>query len=100
MTQSFAHCTHLRALGYYYPWRFKNWYSDDWAAQLYAERTHWMTDVEVDHSLTKGPRYTISYEHAQVVKPAVASARRQLCEYLRADYACLGYEPPRCCKFK
>ena len=23
-----------------------------------------------------------------------------LCEYLRADYACLGYEPPRCCKFK
>ena len=83
MTQSFAHCTHFRALGFYYPWRFKNWYSDDYAAQLYAERTHWLTDVEVDHSLTKGPRYLISYEHARVVRPLVASSRARLCAYLR-----------------
>ena len=26
------------------------------AAQLYAERTYWQTDIEVDHSLTTGPR--------------------------------------------
>lgn len=33
-------------------------YSDDWAAQLYGpQHTRWLTDVEVDHSLTKGPRY-------------------------------------------
>ena len=97
MTQSFAHCTHYRALGTYYPWRFKNWYSDDWAAQLYAERTHWLTDMEVDHSLTKGPRYTISYEHARVVRPLVRSARGQLCAYLRkawpADEAAQLFAP-------
>ena len=45
-------------------WRFRNWYSDDWAAQLYAERTYWLSDVEVDHGETKGPRYDVSYEHA------------------------------------
>ena len=84
MTQSFLHCSHhLNALGFYYPWKFKNWYSDDWAAQLYGKsHTYWLTDVEVDHSLTRGPRYTISYEHAKVVKPEVMAGRRRLCEYL------------------
>jgi hypothetical protein len=53
------------------------------AAQLYAERTFWQTDVEVDHSLTRGPRYDISYEHAAVVRPLVDSARVQLCKWLR-----------------
>jgi hypothetical protein len=33
MTQSFVHCSHLQALGFYYPWRFKNWYSDDWCVR-------------------------------------------------------------------
>ena len=39
--------------------------------------------VEVDHSQTKGPRYTISYEHARVVRPLVEASRVQLCAYLR-----------------
>ena len=83
MTQSFVSCVHLDILGFYYPWRFKNWYSDDWAAQLYGvERTYWFTDVEVDHSLTKGPRYTISYEHGAAVAPLVATSRRRLCDWL------------------
>ena len=47
MTQSFASCAHVQALGFYYPWRFRNWFSDNWAAQLYAERTFWLTDIEV-----------------------------------------------------
>ena len=47
MTQSFASCAHVRVFGFYYPWRFKNWFSDNWAAQLYAERTYWLTDIEV-----------------------------------------------------
>ena len=82
MTQSFASCTHFDIFGYYYPWRFKNWYSDDWAAQLYMERTVWHTDIEVDHSLTTGPRYSISYEHATIVQPLLRSARRRLCAWL------------------
>jgi hypothetical protein len=84
MTQSFAACTHLEVFGFYYPWRFRNWFSDDWAAQVYGpERTFWMQDVEVDHSLTKGPRYVISYEHGKVVQPLVTSARKRLCSWLR-----------------
>ena len=71
MTQSFASCAHVRIFGFYYPWRFKNWFSDNWAAQLYAERTYWLTDIEVDHSVTSGPRYTISYEHGAIVPPLV-----------------------------
>ena len=84
MTQSFASCTHLEVFGFYYPWRFRNWFSDDWAAQVYGpERTFWMQDVEVDHSLTKGPRYVISYEHGKVVQPLLTSARKRLCSWLR-----------------
>lgn len=30
MTQSFASCKHYEIFGFYYPWHFKNWYSDDW----------------------------------------------------------------------
>ena len=52
-------------------WRFRNWYSDNWAAQLYAERTYWLSDVEVDHGETQGPRYDVSYEHATLVTPLV-----------------------------
>ncbi len=84
MTQSFAACTHLDIFGFYYPWRFRNWFSDDWASQIYGpERTFWLQDIEVDHSLTKGPRYTISYEHGKVVQPLVVSARKQLCSWLQ-----------------
>ena len=82
MTQSFASCSHFDIFGFYYPWRFKNWYSDDWAAQLYAEHTYWHTDIEVDHSLTSGPRYRINYEHGAVVKPLLKSARRTICSWL------------------
>ena len=35
MTQSFVHCTHLAVFGYYYPPHFRNWFSDDWATQVY-----------------------------------------------------------------
>ena len=84
MTQSFVSCMHLEAFGVYYPWRFKNWYSDDWAATVYAEKTYWQTDVEVDHGATKGPRYSISYEHQQEVQPLVVKGRQSLCTYLQA----------------
>ena len=63
-------------------WRFRNWYSDNWAAQLYAERTYWLSDVEVDHGETKGPRYDVSYEHATLVTPLVREGRRRLCAWL------------------
>ena len=83
MTQSFSSCTHLRIFGTYYPWRFKNWFSDNWAAQVYAERTFWLTDIEVDHSVTSGPRYVINYEHGVIVPPLVRAGRKRLCEWLR-----------------
>ena len=82
MTQSFSSCTHFDIFGFYYPWRFKNWYSDDWAAQLYAEFTFWQTDAEVDHSYTSGPRYVISYEHGKIVQPLLDAGRRRICVWL------------------
>ena len=54
MTQSFAHCTHLRIFGWYYPPAFANWYSDDWATQVYGTKnTFWRRDVEVAHKLVR-----------------------------------------------
>jgi hypothetical protein len=82
MTQSFASCTHYEIFGYYYPWRFRNWYSDDWAAQLYGESTHWLTDVEVDHGATMGPRYLVAYDHGTLVAPLVRSGRARICGWL------------------
>ena len=50
MTQSFVHCTHLAVFGYYYPPHFRNWFSDDWATQVYGRaNTFWRKDVEVCH---------------------------------------------------
>jgi len=50
MTQSFVHCTHLAVFGYYYPPHFRNWFSDDWATQVYGRaNTFWRKDVEVHH---------------------------------------------------
>ena len=38
--------------------------------------------TQVDHSVTSGPRYTISYEHGAIVPPLVRAGRRRLCAYL------------------
>ena len=56
MTQSFAHCTHLRIFGWYYRPAFANWYSDDWATQVYGTKnTFWRRDVEVAHTAPDRP---------------------------------------------
>lgn len=83
MTQSFVHCTHFEVFGTYFPRVFRNWYSDDWASSVYgAERTHWLTDVEVDHSATKGPRYNISYEDGALLEEEVAVGRERIQRWL------------------
>ena len=54
MTQSFVHCTHLAVFGHYFPPQFHNWFSDDWATQVYGRRnSFWRKDVEVYHELTR-----------------------------------------------
>ena len=42
--------------------------------------------TQVDHSVTSGPRYTISYEHGAIVPPLVRAGRRRLCAYLASRY--------------
>ncbi len=86
MTQSFVHCRHLEIFGWYYPRRFTNWYSDDWATRVYGGRhTFWRKDIEVHHKLAHlGPRYEIAYADEQHLDAEVAAGRRTLAQYLRA----------------
>ncbi len=48
-TQAFCHRTHYEIFGYFYPFVFKNWYSDDWASHVYKPfESSWMeTNVTV-----------------------------------------------------
>ena len=85
MTQSFAHCTHHRIFGFYYPPEFSNWYSDDWATQVYGQRnTFWRKDVEVSHIVDRvhGPRYQISYEDKQHLETQISLCREAIARYV------------------
>ena len=84
MTQSFAHCTHHAIFGFYYPRQFRNWYSDDWATQVYGKRnTFWRKDVEVFHQLaSQGPRYQIAYEDKAQLRPQVLAGREAIARYV------------------
>ncbi|KAL1500163.1 hypothetical protein AB1Y20_012833 [Prymnesium parvum] len=84
MTQSFTHCTHRDIFGYYYPPEFRNWYSDDWATQVYGRRnTFWRKDLEVSHELaTRGPRYDVAYEDKTHLAAQVAKGREVIGAYV------------------
>ena len=88
MTQSFAHCTHLRIFGWYYPPAFANWYSDDWATQVYGTKnTFWRRDVEVAHKLVRqGPRYAVSYEDKAHLQSEIDAGRARIAAYLAAHH--------------
>jgi len=84
MTQSFVHCTHLKIFGTYYPSQFTNWYSDDWATQVYGEaNTFWQQDVEVAHRLAfQGPRYEVAFKDGDKLQGAVQVGRDMVRSYL------------------
>ena len=84
MTQSFVHCTHLAVFGYYYPPHFRNWFSDDWATQVYGRaNSFWRKDVEVYHELAKqGPRYDIAYEDKQHLETQITQGREAIGRYV------------------
>lgn len=84
MTQSFAHCMHGDIFSSYYPRTFKNWYSDDWATQVYGRHnTFWRRDIEVHHALAHmGPRYDIAYEDKQRLTAEVEKGRSMIKEYI------------------
>jgi len=88
MTQSFAHCTHGAVFGYYYPPHFRNWYSDDWATQVYGARnTFWRKDLEVSHELAhQGPRYAISYDDKQHLAEQITLGRQTIDRYVAAHH--------------
>ena len=45
-----------------------------------------MSLTKVDHSLTTGPRYSISYEHGTLVKPLLPARTAAKVSLFRADH--------------
>jgi len=88
MTQSFVHCTHLQIFDYYFPQAFRNWYSDDWATQVYGKRnTFWRRDIEVNHALAHlGPRYAVSYEDKAELEAEVDLGRQRIQRFLDGNH--------------
>ncbi|KAL9642096.1 hypothetical protein ABK040_007102 [Willaertia magna] len=60
-TQAFVHRTHNEIFGYFYPYVFKNWYSDDWISLVYRDHNSYFKDttVMVHNSQTFGTRYDV-----------------------------------------
>lgn len=88
MTQSFAHCTHLRVFGFFYPPAFRNWYSDDWATQVYGgSNTFWRRDIEVHHQLAHlGPRYTVAYADVAQLATQVELGRQAIARWVAREH--------------
>lgn len=61
-TQAFVHKTHHKIFGYFYPYVFKNWYSDDWISMVYREKNSYFKDPNtplVRNQQTFGTRYVV-----------------------------------------
>ncbi|KAG2383543.1 hypothetical protein C9374_004214 [Naegleria lovaniensis] len=61
-TQAFVHRTHHHIFGYFYPYVFKNWYSDDWISLVYRDSNSYFKDPHkpmVRNQQTFGTRYDI-----------------------------------------
>jgi len=88
MTQSFTHCTHLKIFGYYYPPAFRNWYSDDWATQVYGgNNTFWRRDIEVHNALVPlGPRYRVAYADKAKLASEILLGRRTIAAWVAREH--------------
>lgn len=49
LTHTFVHKQHLDIFGRYFPEAFKNWFSDDWITQVYAEYAIEVLGIKVGH---------------------------------------------------
>jgi hypothetical protein len=58
MTLAFSHRNHITVLGSFWPTHLKNWFSDDWAQQVYGERyTKHFSEVVMQNTQQQGQRY-------------------------------------------
>lgn len=59
LTQSFVHKTHYAIFGFFYPWDFENWFSDDWLMQVYnAKSLLYPSHQRVTNTNVYGTRYS------------------------------------------
>jgi len=61
-TQAFVHRTHHQIFGFFYPYIFKNWYSDDWVSLVYRDTDSYFKDPHqplVRNQQTFGTRYDV-----------------------------------------
>jgi len=60
MTLAFSHRNHVSILGSFWPTHLKNWYSDNWAQNVYGERyTKHFTEVQMQNTQQQGQRYPV-----------------------------------------
>jgi hypothetical protein len=76
-THSMVGRPHLEVFGYYFPFEFGNYWSDDWITHVYEEPyVHKSYDVTVKHHI-HAERYVVEYERQRLLQVMINLCRKR-----------------------
>ena len=85
-TQSFVHRTHLDLFGTFYPFVYKNWFSDNWIQLAYwpTETDFLMEDFHVENK-KRNPRYTTDHSSFSFLNEDLKYSCERIADFLSSQ---------------
>jgi len=83
MTLSFSARKHIEIFGWYWPPEFKNWYSDNWAQQLYG-KDYTFHETVIRNTQKFGQRYN-HCSHGELMQRLLKRDRKRILQWLKAQ---------------
>lgn len=81
VTLSMSGRKHIEIFGSYWPTVLKNWYSDNWAQQVYKNYFCFISDVQAQNTAMHGTRYK-GCPHKQLLETLLSKHSNQIYQYL------------------
>eukprot|EP01117_Protostelium_nocturnum_P017895 TRINITY_DN736_c0_g2_i1.p1 TRINITY_DN736_c0_g2~~TRINITY_DN736_c0_g2_i1.p1 ORF type:complete len:534 (+),score=217.11 TRINITY_DN736_c0_g2_i1:539-2140(+) len=85
LTLSMSHRNHIDALGSYWPTQMKNWWSDNWAHQIYGEYAVTRPDLVMKNEQSQGQRYDVCSHTEKYLTAVSVEATNKIIKWLEEN---------------